>query len=84
MTTTKTMTKTKPKAIVTGCTGMVLKPDVFNYIEGDETVFEKSVLGVLAENKQLMAYRHNCLCQCMDTQRDMFYLKKLWNENKAP
>ncbi|MCI5655017.1 MAG: glucose-1-phosphate cytidylyltransferase [Candidatus Pseudoruminococcus sp.] len=63
---------------------MVLEPEVFNYIDGDETVFEKSTLEGLVRDKKLMAYRHDGFWQCMDTQRDMFYLEKLWDENKAP
>lgn len=63
---------------------MVLEPNIFDYIDGDETVFEKSTLEALVRDKQLMAYRHEGFWQCMDTQRDMFYLEKLWNEHKAP
>lgn len=62
---------------------MVLEPEIFDYIEGDETVFEKQPLENVAQNGQLMAYKHNGFWQCMDTQRDKMNLEKQWNEGKA-
>lgn len=62
---------------------MVLEPEIFDYIEGDETVFEKKPLESVAKNGQLMAYKHDGFWQCMDTQRDKFNLEKQWNEGKA-
>ena len=38
---------------------MVLEPGVFDYIEGDDTVFEKAPLEQLAKDGQLMVYRHD-------------------------
>ena len=63
---------------------MVLEPQVFNYIEGDETVFEKRPLEQLAEEGQLVAYRHNGFWKCMDTQRDKNQLEDLIATNNAP
>lgn len=63
---------------------MVLSPRIFNYIEGDQTVFEKEPLEKLAEEKQLMAFKHNGFWQCMDTQRDKMRLEQLWENGKAP
>lgn len=63
---------------------MVMNPEIFDYIEGDETVFEKKPLETIAKEKQLVAYTYNGFWQCMDTQRDKLYLEKLIEERKAP
>jgi glucose-1-phosphate cytidylyltransferase len=63
---------------------MVLNPKVFDYIDGDTTVFEREPLENLAIDGQLMAYRHEGFWQCMDTQRDKQLLEKLLEEGKAP
>lgn len=63
---------------------MVLKPDVFNYIEDDQTVFEKEPLERLADEGELMSYTHKGFWQCMDTIREMEGLEKLLEVNKAP
>lgn len=63
---------------------MVLEPSVFNLIEGDQTVFEKEPLETLAISNDLMAFKHNGFWQCMDTQRDKFYLEDLWKTGDAP
>ena len=61
----------------------VLEPEVFDYIEGDLTMFEREPLENLARDGQLMAYRHNDFWQCMDTLRDKRLLEELW-QNGAP
>ncbi len=63
---------------------MVMEPGVFDYIEGDSTVFEKKPLEQLAKDGQLMVYRHDGFWKCMDTQRDRMQLEQMWNEGKAP
>ena len=63
---------------------MVFEPEIFNYIEGDDTVFEKGPLGRLAKEGQLSAYQHNGFWKCMDTQREKEQLEKLWASGKAP
>lgn len=63
---------------------MVMNPEVFDYIEGDSTVFEKEPLENLAKNGELMAYRHNGFWKCMDTQRDKMQLEEMWASGKAP
>ena len=63
---------------------MVLEPDVFNYIDGDDTVFERMPLHTLSEEGELMSYRHTGYWQCMDTKREKDILERLWAENKAP
>ncbi len=62
----------------------VLEPEVFDYIEGDNTHFEYEPLSALAADGQLMAYRHHKFWQCMDTLRDKVRLERLWNEGEAP
>ena len=63
---------------------MVLEPEVLDYIEGDETIFERDPLENLAKEGQLMAYKHHGYWQCMDTKRDHDLLEDLWNNDKAP
>jgi len=62
----------------------VLEPRVLDYIESDDVSFERAPLENLAKEGQLMAYRHNSFWQCMDTLRDMHYLKELNRKNEAP
>lgn len=62
----------------------VLEPEIFDYIEGDDTQWEKAPLEGLAKDGQLMAYRHNSFWQCMDTLRDKNKLEELWQSGNAP
>lgn len=62
----------------------VLEPGVLDYIEGDHTIFEREPLERLAEDGQLVAYRHDDFWQCMDTLRDVRMLESQWQEGKAP
>jgi glucose-1-phosphate cytidylyltransferase len=59
---------------------MVFSPEVFDYIEGDQTVLEADVLEKLTAERQVRAYRHAHFWQCMDTLRDKRYLEELWAE----
>ncbi len=63
---------------------MVLEPEVFDYIEGDMTTFEREPLEKLSAEGQLMAYKYDGFWQCMDTLRDKTYLEELIQTNKAP
>lgn len=63
---------------------MVLNPDVFEYIDGDSTVFEKEPLHKLAVEGELMGFEHNGFWRCMDTQREKEELEKLWMTGNAP
>ena len=63
---------------------MVLEPQVFDYIEGDSTTFERKPLEKLSEEGQLIAYKYNGFWQCMDTMKDKMYLEELLEKNKAP
>lgn len=63
---------------------MVLNPEIFDYIEGDQTVFEKEPLEKLAQEGQLMSYMHKGFWQCMDNIRERDMLEKLIAAGKAP
>jgi glucose-1-phosphate cytidylyltransferase len=62
----------------------VLEPEIFDYIDGDATHFEKEPLERLARAGQLMAYRHESFWQCMDTIRERILLETLWQSGNAP
>ena len=62
----------------------VLEPRVLDYIEGDETIFERAPLERLAKENQLMAYKHEGFWQCMDTLRELQLLEQLWASGEAP
>ena len=61
----------------------ILEPNVFDYIEGDHTVWEREPLERLSKEKQLSAYKHTDLWHPIDTLWDKMYLDKLWMSNKA-
>ena len=63
---------------------MVLQPEVFDYLEGDQTVFETTPLQRLVEEGELMSYRHTGFWQCMDTAREKELLETLWANGTAP
>lgn len=63
---------------------MVLSPEVLDYVKDDTIMFEREPMEKLAEEGQLMCYKHDGFWQCMDTLRDKEKLEDLWNENKAP
>ena len=63
---------------------MVCNKKIFDYIEGDNTAFEKEPLEKLAKEGELMSFSHKDFWQCMDTQREMKYLCDLWEKGNAP
>lgn len=62
----------------------VLEPEVFDYIDGDDTQWEREPMQRLAAEGQLMAYKHHSFWQCMDTLRDRHVLESLWQSGNAP
>jgi len=62
----------------------VMSPKVIDYIDGDQTVWEKEPMEGLAKDNQLSAYFHNGFWQPMDTLRDKVHLEELWQAGKAP
>lgn len=63
---------------------MVFGPEIFKYIEDDRTILEQEPLRKLAEDGELMAFKHEGFWQCMDTQREKERLEELWQNNQAP
>jgi glucose-1-phosphate cytidylyltransferase len=62
----------------------VLEPQIVDYIENDQSVWEREPLERLSTEGQLMAFRHAEFWQCMDTLRDVSLLERMWLEGKAP
>ena len=62
----------------------VLHRDVLNYIDGDDTMFERTPLERLARDGQLMGYRHYGFWSCMDTLKEKNMLEEVWNTGRAP
>ncbi|MFH0884739.1 MAG: glucose-1-phosphate cytidylyltransferase [Candidatus Micrarchaeota archaeon] len=62
----------------------VLEPAMFDYIPGDDTVWEREPLEGAARKGQLMAYRHSGFWKPMDTLRDKKELDELWFSGSAP
>jgi glucose-1-phosphate cytidylyltransferase len=62
----------------------VLEPAVFDLIDGDDTVWERTPLETLAARRELAAYRHRGFWQAVDTLRDKRVLEDLWAQGKAP
>ena len=63
---------------------MVLEPAVFDYIAGDQTVFETDVLEKLAARGELKSYEHTGFWQCMDNLCEKKILETLWESGEAP
>lgn len=63
---------------------MVMNPEIFSRIKGDQTVFEQEPLNSLVKDKELVSYTHKGFWQCMDTLREKQQLEELWNNGNAP
>ena len=63
---------------------MVLEPEVLNYIDGDNSVFEREPMERIAAEGQMVCFKHTGFWQCMDTLRDKEKLERLWVSGKAP
>lgn len=63
---------------------MVLEPQIFDYIDGDSTIFEREPLEKLVEEGNLMSYIHEGFWQCMDNIREKTMLEKLLATDAAP
>lgn len=62
----------------------VLNRKVLDYIEGDASVWERAPVERLAQDGQLMGYRHNGFWSCMDTLKEKNLLEELWRSGQAP
>jgi len=76
----------KPKGDKTWVNGgfFVLEPQIFEYIKGDETLWEREPLENLSKDNQLVAYKHYGFWRPMDTLRDKRELEALWNSGSPP
>ncbi|MEL6405947.1 MAG: glucose-1-phosphate cytidylyltransferase [Chloroflexota bacterium] len=63
---------------------LVCEPAIFDYLTGDDSVFEHDLLERVARDGQLTAYKHDDFWQCMDTVRDRDLLRNLWDRDEAP
>lgn len=62
----------------------VLNKEVIKYIDSDKTVWESDVLPILADDSELIAYKHEKFWQPMDTKREKDILNEMWTSGKAP
>lgn len=78
--------KEKPKGDGSWINGgfFVLETKIFDYIQGDETYWEREPLENLAKDGELVAFEHKGFWQPMDTLRDKNQLDKLWGSGKPP
>jgi glucose-1-phosphate cytidylyltransferase len=63
---------------------MVFEPEIADYIENDDSILERAPVETLAAEGELMAYRHDRFWQCMDTVRDLTYLREQWDAGSPP
>ena len=61
----------------------VCEPGIFDFIEGDDTMWERDPLEAIAQQKQLASYKHRGFWKPMDSLKDKMDLNELWNTNKA-
>lgn len=78
--------KEKPKGDGSWINGgfFVFQPEIFDYIEGDSTIFEKGPLENLAKQEELFSYKHSDFWKPMDTLREKNEMEDLWSSGKAP
>jgi len=62
----------------------VLEPEVFDYIDDDQTIWEREPIERLTAQNNLAAYKHEDFWQCMDTLRDVRALQELWHSADPP
>jgi glucose-1-phosphate cytidylyltransferase len=62
----------------------VLSPKSLDYISGDSSSWENESLPRIADDGELMAFRHEGFWQPMDTLRDKIHLEELWSKGRAP
>ena len=62
----------------------VLNKKTLDYIDGDDTSWEREPSERLVSEGQMVGYRHDSFWSCMDTLKEKTYLEDLWNSGKAP
>lgn len=70
-------------AWVNAC-NMIFEPEVFTYMDGTGTSFEKGLFVALSEAKEIVTYKHNGFWSPMETMRDRFVLEQMWKTEQAP
>lgn len=63
---------------------LVFEPQILDYLADDKSILELDALERLAEENQLIAYKHDGFWQCMDTLRDKRQLEAAWNDGNPP
>lgn len=61
----------------------ILEPEVINYIDNDQTIWEKDPCENLAKDNQMVAYQHHGFWQCVDTLHELRQLRQLWDSGDA-
>lgn len=61
----------------------VCEPEIFNYIGGDNSIFEQESLNKLVDINEICTYKHYGFWKCLDTLRDKNQLSKMWDEKAA-
>ena len=61
----------------------VFEPEIFDYLQDDSTVLERTPLETLAKEQKLTAFKHNGFWHPIDTLRDKKHLENLWASEKA-
>lgn len=62
----------------------VCEPEIFNYIDGDNDIWERQPIEKIAADKKLFAYKHIGFWRAMDTLREKNELEDLWTKKTAP
>jgi glucose-1-phosphate cytidylyltransferase len=62
----------------------VIEPEALDYIDGDDTIWEREPCENLVRDGQLMAYLHPDYWQCVDTLHELRGLRELWTQGLAP
>jgi glucose-1-phosphate cytidylyltransferase len=62
----------------------VLNSKALEYIDNDESVWEKEAIERLAQDGQMCAFSHSGFWSCMDTLREKNMLEEMWIQDKAP
>ena len=64
---------------------MVFKRKFFSYLSKDVgCILERAPLEKLAQDKELIVYKHDGYWQCMDTYRDYLLLQETWDKGIVP
>ena len=62
----------------------VFEPEIFDYLQDDSTILERTPLETLARENKLTAFKHSGFWHPMDTLRERKQLENLWDSQKAP